>query len=323
VNLSPIQLLREAIKAVPPLKYALGVVGLVAAVAIVRAFRINAEIAALGSVAILILMVALLIFARLTKAAKHHFMLPSLVMMWSFLLLVIAAAGLLFSSAFFGWPINFRALPRMTVSGRVEDLLKSAQLRLIATDYEGAWLTLQRAEALQSRSDALLATQADVAMLWLRKTVFREKYTFTEMADQLTPCLYDALLKSTGTRAGDVCAHIGWANYLKSQDSWTTTLDIDGFFQKALQYDQQNIYAQWEDREQADAGTVRAGSEVELVRADRAELGQRRERAGTPEHAGLDRHRPLDGRKGGGQGEHADHADPQRTVILHPGSGDQ
>ena len=111
MNLSPIQLLREAIKAVPALKYALGVAGLVAVIAIVGAFRVRPEIAVLGAIATLVLMVALLVFANLTKTAKKHFLFPAMVMMWSFLVLVIAAAGLLFCSTFFNWPMDFHATP--------------------------------------------------------------------------------------------------------------------------------------------------------------------------------------------------------------------
>src|SRR5262245_54619059 len=89
MNLSPIQLLREAIKAVPALKYALGVAGLVAVVAIVGAFRVRPEIAVSGAIAVLVLMVALLVFAKLTKSAKKHFLMPAMILFRSFVVFVI------------------------------------------------------------------------------------------------------------------------------------------------------------------------------------------------------------------------------------------
>ena len=246
MNLSPIQLLREAIKAVPPLKYALGVVGLIAAVAVVGAFRIRPEIAVLGSLATLVLMVALLVFAKLTKTAQKHFLVPALVLMWSFLVLVIAAAGLLFSSTFFNWPMDFRREPQANKSGQnqgeVESAVRVARQRLEARDYEGAWKTLQDASRMQEDSREVLDAQADVAMLWLRNIVVREPHKFTDIVDQLTPSLYRALQKAKGTRAANIQAHIGWAASLRSREN-PSTVDIEGEFRKALNLDPQNVYA--------------------------------------------------------------------------------
>lgn len=106
--LNPLTVLRQAVVEVPPLKYALGVAGLVAVVAIVRLFGVNPVNAVFGSVVLLFLMVALLIFAKLTTLRAGPFMLPAVILMWSALVLLIACAFLLFTSTFFGWPLDFK-----------------------------------------------------------------------------------------------------------------------------------------------------------------------------------------------------------------------
>src|SRR5260221_568853 len=98
------KILRESIRAVPAMKYALAVAGIMAVVGLVSAFRLSPQTAVFGAVIVLVLMVALVIFARLATTAPSHFLTPVLVMLWSFLALVVATAFLLFSCAFFQWP---------------------------------------------------------------------------------------------------------------------------------------------------------------------------------------------------------------------------
>src|ERR1043166_1262904 len=90
MNLLPMKILREAIRAVPAVKYALGVAGIIAVVAIVKSFGIGPQFAVFGAIITLVLMVALVVFAKLTTTAPRHFKLPVLVLMWSFLGLTIA-----------------------------------------------------------------------------------------------------------------------------------------------------------------------------------------------------------------------------------------
>jgi len=94
---------------VPALKYALGVVGVVAAVAIVRSFQIGYGVAFFGAVVMFILMVLMVVFAKLTQAAPRYFTAPALVLLWTFLLLTIGTACLLFTSVFFKKPVDLQA----------------------------------------------------------------------------------------------------------------------------------------------------------------------------------------------------------------------
>jgi len=106
VYFPPYQILRDAIKAVPAVKYALGVVGVVAAVAVVGSFRIGYGVAVFGAVVVFVLMVLLLVFAKLTQTDSRYFTTPAVVLMWTFLLLTIATAALLFTSVFFNKPLD-------------------------------------------------------------------------------------------------------------------------------------------------------------------------------------------------------------------------
>src|SRR6266850_1819406 len=103
-SLNPVTILKGAIKAVPSMKYALAVLGLMAVVAIVTVWRIQYEVAIVGAVILLGLMVPVLIFAKLTTMKPGRLIIPALVMMWSFLLLTVATAFLLVTCAFFQWP---------------------------------------------------------------------------------------------------------------------------------------------------------------------------------------------------------------------------
>src|SRR5215217_1454010 len=86
---TPAAVLREAIRAVPQVKYALGVAGIVSAVAIVSAFGLDLRVAAAAAIVMLCLMVALVVFAKMTTTARDDLVAPTLALMWSALVLVI------------------------------------------------------------------------------------------------------------------------------------------------------------------------------------------------------------------------------------------
>jgi hypothetical protein len=102
--LTPISALNRAVRAVPAMKYALAVLGLVAVVAIIAAWRIDFRVAVFGAVIILVLMVAVLIFARLTKLAPQYFVAPAVFFMWTFVLVTAATGIALFTAATMKWP---------------------------------------------------------------------------------------------------------------------------------------------------------------------------------------------------------------------------
>jgi len=102
----PFRILQEAIKAVPAVKYALGVAGVASAVALVYSFGISPKVALLGTVVMFLLMTILVVFARLTSLATGSFQLLALVLAWFSLLLLMAVSTLLVSCVFFRKPLD-------------------------------------------------------------------------------------------------------------------------------------------------------------------------------------------------------------------------
>jgi hypothetical protein len=101
-------ILNKAIKAVPAVKYALGIAGIVAGIAIVASMHTSYTLAAFGTVIMLILMTVLVVFARVTKTINIGMQTPALVFTWFALLLTMATAFLLFTSVFFGIPVDLK-----------------------------------------------------------------------------------------------------------------------------------------------------------------------------------------------------------------------
>lgn len=105
---APLLILRESIKAVPAVKYALGLAGLASVIAIIRSLNLDYRVAVIGTVVMLLLMTSLVVFARLSSLTSPDFRLPALVFTWFSLFLVIAIAFSMFLSVFFRWPIDLQ-----------------------------------------------------------------------------------------------------------------------------------------------------------------------------------------------------------------------
>src|SRR5437879_12671834 len=85
-SLNPLTILKDSIRAVPSMKYALDVLGLVAVVAIVTLWRVRYDVAMFGAVNLLGLMLPVLVFAKLTKVTPKYVLGPSRVLMWRFVI---------------------------------------------------------------------------------------------------------------------------------------------------------------------------------------------------------------------------------------------
>jgi hypothetical protein len=107
VGIAPL-ILKQAIRAVPAVKWALGVAGIIAVIAIVKGgLKISPLVAVFGTVVMVLLMVLLVVFAKLSVGSAGDFRLPILVLTWASIALTVFAACFLFTSVFFDWPINF------------------------------------------------------------------------------------------------------------------------------------------------------------------------------------------------------------------------
>lgn len=145
--ISPIQTLREATRAVPAVKYALGVGGILATVALLYSFRIDPRVAFVGTIVVLVLMGVLVVFARMAalSGARLHF--PAMVFTWFVLLVFMATTIGIFTSVFFKVPVNLQywlAPPSQTVSEWKADDNPTHSL-------------LQRINGLQSSQEKILA----------------------------------------------------------------------------------------------------------------------------------------------------------------------
>ena len=126
MNPSPIEILREARKHVESLRYAFGVVGIVAAIAVItRTLSVDLRLAFFGTVVMVVLMVLLLVLNKLSKMGRSVSR-AGPVLLWSFLPLPVLTAYLLFASVFFGWPLEWKlsANSKQAVSGMSGDVSK-------------------------------------------------------------------------------------------------------------------------------------------------------------------------------------------------------
>lgn len=100
----PLDVVREAIKAVPAVRYALGVGGIIAVIALANEFRIDAVVAVVGVVVMFVLMGVLVLFARMSALVSKRLALPAMVLAWFTLLIFMVVATTIFLSVFIGWP---------------------------------------------------------------------------------------------------------------------------------------------------------------------------------------------------------------------------
>jgi hypothetical protein len=100
----PLAIAKAAIWAVPAVRYALGVAGIAAIIAIVGGFKIDFRVAVFGVIIMFVLMVVLVLFARLSKASDPTFAIAGKVLLWFSLVLMITVATFLTTSVFFSWP---------------------------------------------------------------------------------------------------------------------------------------------------------------------------------------------------------------------------
>jgi HEAT repeat protein len=249
--MDPFKIIRAAIRAVPPVKYALGVAGIVAVVAIIQALRLDFKVAVFGTVIIFPLMVVLVIFAKLTTSARRHFVAPVLVMMWASLILVVASAFLLFSAVFFARPQGFHdwlfgsKTQSVNLQQSAARFVKAAEMQRAEGDYEGAWKQIEEVLKIVPDSKEALGLQVRIAMEWLRNMHILKRTgneTFAEIVDRISPCLYRTASGTSGVLAADIHAHLGWGNFLKFKEG-VRGLDIENQYKQALKYDPENPYA--------------------------------------------------------------------------------
>lgn len=107
---NPLETLKAAIRAVPPVKYALGVAGVISVIAIVRSFGIDFKNAAVGAVVVFALMTLLVVFASISKTPQDDMRLPAMVFTWFVLVMVMAVSVAMFYLVFWKHSIDLSAI---------------------------------------------------------------------------------------------------------------------------------------------------------------------------------------------------------------------
>jgi hypothetical protein len=104
-GLSPLGILRSAIEAVPAVRFALGIGGIAAVVAIALVgWKLEPQVAVFGTLVVLVFMVALVVFAAVAATGPALLQPLAIFMAWAFLIVTVAAALLFVSCAFFDKP---------------------------------------------------------------------------------------------------------------------------------------------------------------------------------------------------------------------------
>jgi hypothetical protein len=108
-DISPLSVLRQAIVAVPAVKWALGVGGVLATVALVYTFNLNPRAAFIGLLLMFIFMGILVIFARASALRSGATYWPAMVFTWFVLIMFMATSASLFTSMFFSKPLDLQS----------------------------------------------------------------------------------------------------------------------------------------------------------------------------------------------------------------------
>src|SRR5882724_4926937 len=108
--MDPLRLVKEAIKAVPAVRFALGVAGVAAVVAIILGLKLSPEVAFFGTLIVLGLMFVLVLFShyagsKVDGAAASRVMFgPISLLVWFYSIALVIVTLLFMSSYFFHKP---------------------------------------------------------------------------------------------------------------------------------------------------------------------------------------------------------------------------
>lgn len=106
-----------------------------------------------------------------------------------------------------------------------------------------AWQQFERLAAQAATDGAVRSAREDCGMLWLRQMrIVSEKETFGAFADRVQPVLAQGLAASSGARAADLRAHLGWADFLRSRDGVAAPKPLPQY-EAALRDDPGNVFA--------------------------------------------------------------------------------
>jgi tetratricopeptide (TPR) repeat protein len=132
---------------------------------------------------------------------------------------------------------------RHALRARVAQETGSANALCASGAFAAAWPRFEELASRYAGNASVLDARADCAMQWLREIrVQTGKQTFTDIVGQVQPAIVGQLAGARGARAGDLRAHLGWADYLRRRDG-AGDADPPAHYQRALADDPANAYA--------------------------------------------------------------------------------
>lgn len=106
-RLNPFDILNPAIKAIPPVKWALGVAGILAALALGVVWFKSPPAALVGAGAMIFLMFLLALFGMAVRPGQDVLKSPAVVLTWAVVVLFIFFGCTTFTCVAFRWPRSF------------------------------------------------------------------------------------------------------------------------------------------------------------------------------------------------------------------------
>jgi hypothetical protein len=123
------------------------------------------------------------------------------------------------------------------------EALASGEQETERGDHAAAFRSFERAAKLDPLDRQAQARETEAAMRWLETVHATEKQSFTDVANQLLPVLDSARVKAKGQAAGDILAHVAWANFLKYREGVREGVNVDEALKAAFAVDPNNVYA--------------------------------------------------------------------------------
>ncbi len=160
---------------------------------------------------------------------------------------LIGAAGivlLMIGAGLYGYQHlqDQRAREKAKLELQAAELAAAVQL-CDAGSHAVAWKQFATVAASRPGDEAVRTAREDCGMRWLREMrVVGDKQTFSEQVELVQPVLAQGLAMSRGEHRGDLAAHLGWADFLRSRDGVAAPSPLP-MFKAAVADDPGNVYA--------------------------------------------------------------------------------
>lgn len=103
--MNPYQILKQSIKSNPSLKYAMGVVGLASAIAVINGLGIqNAKMPVISILVLFGFMILILIFASISKSKDPQIRIAGYILVYTTLFVTCISSVLIVTAIVAGWP---------------------------------------------------------------------------------------------------------------------------------------------------------------------------------------------------------------------------